>query len=229
MSPKEKILIVDDEPDIVEFIVAVLEKEGYRIKTAESADVALQSIEKDKPDLVILDLKLPGVSGFDLCKILKSKKETSGIALVILSGKYVRPEDKVEALDIGADDYVTKPFYGGELLARVRAVLRRVDYKGEEKSILKSDKIEVNIPEHTVKVSGDSVKLTPKEFDLLVMFLKKKNHVLKRQFLLETIWGYGYFGTTRTVDVHVRRLRGKLGSISKKIQTIESIGYKFIG
>jgi DNA-binding response OmpR family regulator len=229
MDTKGKVLIVDDEPDIVEFIEAVLEKEGYQVVSAESADDALQNIESGKPDLIILDLKLPGVSGFDLCKILKSKDETSDIPLVILSGKYLRPEDKVQALDIGADDYITKPFYGGELLARIKAVLRRIDYKGEAVSILKSGtSLEVNIPEHTVRISGKTIKLTPKEFDLLVMFLKKKNHVLKREFLLESIWGYGYFGTTRTVDVHIRRLREKMGPLSKKIQTVEKIGYKFI-
>jgi len=229
MNTKGKILIVDDEPDIVEFIEAVLEKEGYQVTSAESADAALQSMESGKPDLIILDLKLPGVSGFDLCKILKSKDETSGIPLVILSGKYLRPEDKVQALDIGADDYITKPFYGGELLARIKAVLRRIDYKGEDVNILKSGtSLEVNIPEHTARISGKTIKLTPKEFDLLVMFLKKKNHVLKREFLLESIWGYEYLGTTRTVDVHVRRLREKLGTLSKKIQTVETIGYKFI-
>lgn len=229
METKGTILVVDDEPDIVEYIVAVLEKEGYKINTAGSSDDALESIESEKPDLAILDLKLPGVSGYDLCRILKSKNETSDIPLIILSGKFIRPEDKIEALDIGADDYVTKPFSGGELLARMRAVLRRADYRGEEGNILKSgNSLEVNIGEHTVKHSGKLVRLTPKEFDLLVMFLKKKNHVLKREFLLESVWGYEYFGTSRTVDVHVRRLREKLGGASKKIETVETIGYKFV-
>ena len=229
MANREKILIVDDEPDIVEFIEAVLDKEDYEVSTAGSSDEALRGIEKSRPDLIILDLKLPGVSGFDLCRILKSKNETAGIPMIILSGKYIQPDDKVNALEIGADDYITKPFYGKELLARIKAVLRRVDQPAGDGNLLKAGKaLEVNIAEHTVKVAGSEIRLTPKEFGLLVMFLRKKNQVLKREFLLESVWGYGYYGTTRTVDVHVRRLREKLEGIKKNIRTVESMGYKFV-
>ena len=224
----QKIFVVDDEPDIVELIKITLEKEDYAVEIAGSADETLHKIERSKPDLFIVDLKLPGVSGYDLCRILKSKEETSGIPIIILSGRYIRPEERAKGIELGADDYMTKPFYGGELIARIKSVLKRMDYKNENGEIINCDGLIVNPDEHTTYIDQKEIKLTPKEFDLLVMLLKKRNKVLKREFLLETVWGYEYAGSTRTVDMHIARLREKLGEhFSKRLQTVGGMGYKW--
>ncbi|MEW6040867.1 MAG: response regulator transcription factor [Elusimicrobiota bacterium] len=228
---QETILVVDDEEDIVELIKVTLEKEDYKVITSSSADAAMQEIEKSKPDLIILDLKLPGISGLELCKILKSRQDTQGIPIIMLTGKYVKPEERAGGIELGSDDYMTKPFYGGELTARVKAVLRRGEYKAGEDKIIKIEgeiPIEINLPERTVNCADKMLNLTPKEFDLLVFIVKRKNKVLSREIILESVWGFEYFGTTRTVDMHIARLRSKLGPAGKRIQTVETIGYKFV-
>jgi len=230
----QKILVIDDEPEIVKLVQQILESEGFGFDYAYSSDSAFQKIEKGKPDLIILDLKLPGVGGKELCQILKKREETSDIPIIMLSGKYLKPQDRTEGLEMGADDYITKPFYGNELVARVKAILRRLDYGKETEEALKTSngEIIINITTHTAQTKeGNKYKdllLTPKEFDLLFTLLKKKNRVLDRNYLMESVWGLGYFGTTRTVDVHIGNLRQKLGSYADKIETIEGIGYKFI-
>ncbi|MDI6641388.1 MAG: response regulator transcription factor [Elusimicrobiota bacterium] len=219
---------------IVELIKITLEKEGYKVHTAKSADEALQTIERNSPQLILLDLKLPGVFGQDLCRILKSKEEAQGIPIIMVTGRYVKPEERAAGIELGADDYIIKPFYSGELLARARAVLRRGEYKMGQKTLKvygssSSGDLIVDLQEHTVKIGKRFIHLTPKEFDLLVVLVSKKNKLLTRDFLLESVWGMEYFGTPRTVDMHIAKLRHKLSlPFNKKIQTVETLGYKFV-
>lgn len=222
---KQKILVVDDEPDLVELVKDILERNDYSVISAGNADLAIKKVRESKPDLIILDLNLPGIGGIEVCRILKKDKKTSSIPIIMLTVKSAE-SDKIAGLEAGADDYVTKPFSTGELVARVRAVLRRLLYVGEQGEVLVSGNIRLDSTEHTVYVKNKEINLTPKEFNLLYVLMKKKGKVLSRTFLMETIWGYEYLGATRTVDVHVRHLREKLGEEAERIETIEGVGYK---
>jgi len=224
---KEKILVVDDEPDLVELVKDVLERNDYSVISAGNADLAIKKVRQSKPDLIILDLNLPGIGGIEVCRILKRDKKTSSIPIIMLTVKSTET-DKIAGLEAGADDYMTKPFSTGELVARVKAVLRRILYVGEQKEVLVSGDIRLDSTEHMVYVKNKPIDLTPKEFNLLYLLMKKKGKVLSRTFLMENIWGYEYLGGTRTVDVHVRHLREKLGKEAEKIETIEGVGYKFV-
>lgn len=235
--PKQIILVVDDEHDILTMTDMILGQEGYEVVTAENADQAIQQVRNKRPDLILLDLKLPGIGGMEVCRILKEDEKTSQIPIIMLTGKYIKPEERAEGLDMGADDYIIKPFSVKELTARMRAVLRRMDHKSEPEEVIKTndESIIINLATHTVDIrlhpqenNRKILSLTPKEFDLLYTFVKKRNHVLNRNFLCEYVWGHEYFGTTRTVDVHIAHLREKLGYLGKKIETIEAIGYKFV-
>ena len=224
---KQKILVVDDEPDLVELVKDVLERNDYSVISAGSADVGIRKVRESKPDLIILDLNLPGIGGIEVCRILKRDKKTSSIPIIMLTVKSTET-DKIAGLEAGADDYMTKPFSTAELVARVRAVLRRILYVGEQGEVLVCGDIKLDSIEHVVYAKDKQVDLTPKEFNLLYLLMKKKGKVLSRTFLMENIWGYEYLGSTRTVDVHVRHLREKLGEQAKKIETVESVGYKFV-
>lgn len=224
---KQKILVVDDEPDLVEMVKDVLERNDYSVISAGNADLAIKKVRESKPNLIILDLNLPGIGGIEVCRILKQDKETSSIPIIMVTVKSTETE-KIAGLEAGADDYMTKPFSTGELVARVRAVLRRIVYAGEEGEVLVSGDIKVDSTEHMVYVKNKQINFTPKEFNLLYMLIKKKGKVLSRTFLMENIWGYEYVGGTRTVDVHVRHLREKLGEEAKKIETVEGVGYKLV-
>ena len=224
---KQKILVVDDEPDLVELVKDVLERNDYSVISAGNADLAIKKVRESKPDLIILDLNLPGIGGIEVCRILKRDKKTNSIPIIMLTVKSTET-DKIAGLEAGADDYMTKPFSTGELVARVKAVLRRILYVGEQGEVLVSGDIRLDSTEHTVYVKNEPIDFTPKEFNLLYLLMKKKGKVLSRTFLMENIWGYEYLGGTRTVDVHVRHLREKLGEEAEKIETVESVGYKFV-
>ncbi len=224
---KQKILVVDDEPDLVELVKDVLERNNYLVISARNADIAIKKVRASKPDLIILDLNLPGIGGIEVCRILKRDKKTSSIPIIMLTVKSTET-DKIAGLEAGADDYMTKPFSTAELVARTRAVLRRILYAGEPGEVLASGDIRLDSTEHMVYVADEQIDLTPKEFNLLYLLMKKKGKVLSRTFLIENIWGYEYLGGTRTVDVHVRHLREKMGKEGKKIETVEGVGYKFI-
>ncbi len=224
---KQKILVVDDEPDLVELVKDVLERNDYSVISARNADVAIKKIRESKPDLIILDLNLPGIGGIEVCRILKQDRKTISIPIIMLTVKSTET-DKIAGLEAGADDYMTKPFSTAELVARTRAVLRRILYAGEPGEVLVSGNIRLDSTEHMVYVKDKQIDLTPKEFNLLYLLMKKKGKVLSRTFLIENIWGYEYLGGTRTVDVHVRYLREKLGKEEMKIETVEGVGYKFI-
>jgi len=224
----QKILVIDDDEHIVTLIKTVLKKEGYDVLTDSSGEEGVKSAIKETPDLIILDMVLPSIDGLETCRILRTKEKTKYIPIIILSAIAVSPEDKIRGLETGADDYLIKPFHQGELIARVKALLRRVNVDEEPERILKIDDITIDLDRHEVMIKGKPVKLTPKEFDLLFILIKKKGKVLNRSFLTESVWGYEYFGTTRTVDMTIGHLRDKLGTYSKRIETIEKIGYKFV-
>lgn len=223
---KEKILVVDDEKNIVELVRYNLEKEGYEVVCAYDGIQAVDLARQDKPDLMILDIMLPGQGGLEVCRILR-KESRIPIIMATAKGEEI---DKILGLELGADDYVTKPFSPRELVARVKAVLRRTSAKAEEKDELIFDELSINLIKHEVRVSGKEVDLKPKEFDLLKLLSTNPGKVFTREFLLEQLWGYDYLGDTRTVDVHMRRLRQKIekdASSPEFLKTVHGIGYKF--
>ncbi|NNE99860.1 MAG: response regulator [Pyrinomonadaceae bacterium] len=222
------ILIVEDEEDIAENLRYNLERERYRTRIAQSGEKALRlALEKKRtPSLILLDLMLPGMSGIELCRRLRREPTTKDIPIIMLTAKATEA-DKISGLDIGADDYITKPFSVKELLARVKAVLRRVDSETVQK--YEDDRITVDFIDMRAFCSGEEVKLTRKEFALLTYLTKNTSRVATRQNLLDNVWGYSYFGDTRTLDVHIRRLRQKLGECGKSIETVVGVGYRFVG
>lgn len=223
----ELILIVDDEVSIRELIRFNLEKEGFETITAEDGAEALEVFKTKQPDLVLLDIMLPTMDGWEVCKAIRKESNTP---IIMLTAKGDENE-RVSGLEMGADDYVTKPFSPKELIARIRAVLRRANPEEETTQVRLKDLV-IDVDRHEVTVAGRPVSLTPKEFELLLLLVRNRGKVLSRDMLLETVWGYDYGGETRTVDVHVRRLRQKLDddpSNPKYIHTVHGVGYKVEG
>lgn len=224
---RQRILVVDDEVPIQELIKFNLEQAGFEVKVAGDGNEALERFESDKPDLVVLDLMLPGKDGWDVCKAIRRNSNTP---IIMLTAKETELE-RVLGLELGADDYITKPFSPLELVARIKAVLRRAagqDTQQEEEFLVGN--ISMRVETREVKVKGESVDLTRKEFDLLHVFLMNVGKVLTREYLLQKVWGYEYEGETRTVDVHIRHLRRKLGPEGEdRIETIHGVGYKLRG
>ena len=224
---QQKILIIEDDADIAESLEYNFKREGFRIELAESGEKGLRLAqdEKAQPALIILDLMLPGMNGMELCSKLRRDPATAKIPVVMLTAKAAEA-DKVAGLETGADDYVVKPFSFKELIARVRAVLRRSETDAEPTEYA-DDKMTVNYADMRVTCQGSPVKLTRKEFALLEHLLKNIGRVASRQQLLDSVWGYTYFGDGRTLDVHIRRLRQKLGDCSGCIETVVGVGYRF--
>lgn len=226
------IAIVEDESNIVELIKYNLDREGYKTISANNGRKGLEMIKQELPDLVILDLMLPELDGLSVCKQLRSDTQTKSIPIIILTAKS-EEADRVLGLEMGADDYVTKPFSPRELVARVRAVLRRSGAaEDEEPEVIENGVIRMDLRQHLVKVRGVEVELTPKEFDFLKLLLLNPGRAFTREFLLEHLWGYEYFGDTRTVDVHVRRLRQKIEedpANPEYLETVRGVGYRFRG
>ena len=213
---KEKVLIVDDEEHIVELIKFNLLNAGYDVFTANDGIDAVQIARTEKPSLMLLDLMLPGIDGFDVCKEIKRDNEMKKTSIIMLTAKS-EELDKILGLELGADDYITKPFSVRELLARVKAVLRRTNSFSEtEDDVYDSKNLKVDFERHEVCVNGEKIDLTLKEFELLQILIKNKGKILKRETLLDKIWGYEYIGETRTVDVHIRYLRKKIEEDDKK-------------
>lgn len=227
---KEKILIVDDEEHIIELLKFNLLNAGYEVLTANNGIDAVKIAKAEKPSLLLLDLMLPGIDGFDVCKEIKINNEMKNTSIVMLTAKG-EELDKILGLELGADDYITKPFSVRELLARVKAVLRRTNsFNDPEEEIYDSQSLKVDFERHEVSVNGEKVDLTLKEFELLQILIKNKGKILKRETLLDKIWGYEYIGETRTVDVHIRYLRKKIEEDDKNprfIETIRGVGYRF--
>lgn len=226
----KKVLIVDDEEHIVELIKFNLETQGYKVITANNGISAIEMAENEHPDLVLLDLMLPGMDGYDVCKAIKGNKKISNTSIIMLTAKG-EEFDKVLGLELGADDYMTKPFSIRELQARVKAVLRRsVKTTNTEVDKFKCKGLSVNFERHEVFVKDKKVDLTLKEFELLEILIKNKGKILQRETLLDKVWGYEYIGETRTVDVHIRYIRKKIEEDDKNpkfIETIRGIGYRF--
>jgi two-component system alkaline phosphatase synthesis response regulator PhoP len=227
---REKILIVDDEEHIVELLKFNLLNAGYDVLTANNGIDAVKIAKSEKPGLMLLDLMLPGIDGFDVCKEIKKNNEMKKTSIIMLTAKG-EELDKILGLELGADDYITKPFSVRELLARVKAVLRRANSSVElEEEVYDSQSLKVKFERHEVFVNKQKVDLTLKEFELLQILIRNKGKILTRETLLDKIWGYEYIGETRTVDVHIRYLRKKIEEDDKKprfIETIRGVGYRF--
>jgi two-component system response regulator RegX3 len=221
-----KILLVEDEESFREGLSFMLSKEGYEVITAEDGNAAISKFEQHGADLVLLDVMLPGLSGLDVCKKLRTLTK---VPIIMLTAKDTEL-DKVLGLEIGADDYITKPFSSRELLARVKAILRRVGGVEEKTSVLEIGPVRVDTERHLVTVDSVEQSLPLKEFDLLVYLMQNAGRVLTRSQLIDRIWGSDYFGDTKTLDVHVKRLRSRIEKDAgnpKFIQTIRGLGYKF--
>jgi DNA-binding response OmpR family regulator len=221
-----EILIIEDDADIAESLQYNFKREGFRVVVAESGEKGLRLAldEKNAPALIILDLMLPGMSGMELCRRLRREPLTEKTPIIMLTAKAAET-DKIAGLDVGADDYIVKPFSVKEVVARVRAVLRRSD--NDEPRAFESGDLTIDFADVRVACAGADVKLTRKEFALLTYLVKSAGRVATRQNLLDNVWGYSYFGDTRTLDVHIRRLRQKLGNCGGCIETVVGIGYRF--
>jgi DNA-binding response OmpR family regulator len=227
------VLVVDDEQDIAGLIKHTLEKGGeIEVELVATGDAALKAVTERTPDLIVLDLNLPVLSGLEVCRILRSRTATARVPIIMLTAR-TSESDRVTGLDVGADDYMTKPFSLRELAARVRAVLRRGHPKGSngagaEAFVYRGKHLIADFDAVAVSVDGVSVRLTRREFELLRYLVENRNRVLSRDRLLERVWGYDRLVETRSVDVHVGRLRGKLGVAGRQIETVVGLGYRFV-
>jgi DNA-binding response OmpR family regulator len=222
-----ELLIIEDDADIAESLHYNFKREGFRPVIAESGEKGLRLAldEKNPPALIILDLMLPGMSGMELCRRLRREPLTEKTPIIMLTAKAAEA-DKIAGLDLGADDYIVKPFSVKEVVARVRAVMRRIEK--DEIQRYEYGSLTIDFADVRVACAGADVKLTRKEFALLTYLIKSAGRVATRQNLLDNVWGYSYFGDTRTLDVHIRRLRQKLGDCGNCIETVVGIGYRFI-
>jgi two-component system alkaline phosphatase synthesis response regulator PhoP len=221
-------LVVEDDPDIVELLVHYLTGEGFQVDALDDGRKALERIREESYQLVVLDLQLPGLDGLSLCTEIRRDRRTRDVPVVMLTARGDE-SDRIVGLEMGADDYVVKPFSPKELVARVRALFRRLERRDHEEPLLVFGELEVDRTRHTVRWAGQALHLTAKEFALLVALLEARGRVLSRQSLLEDVWGYSYAEGTRTVDVHVRRLREKIPGLAPRIVTVKSLGYRITG
>lgn len=221
----ERILVVDDEPDIVALVVYHLAKAGYRVSSASSGPDALALAKRDRPALVVLDLMLPGMSGFDVLARLREDENTANVAVLMLTARKDEP-DRIRGLELGADDYLTKPFSPQELVLRVGAILRRVSGAGDHSDVLLIGAIRIDRSAHRVTVNEHEVELTPTEYKLLLTLAERRGRVQARGHLLETVWDAAPDIQTRTVDMHIQRLRTKLHPAGDLIETVRGFGYR---
>ncbi len=233
-AARTQVLVVDDEQDIAGLIKHSLEKGGdIDVDIAGTGDEALKAVNERTPDLIVLDLNLPVLSGLEVCRILRARASTARVPIIMLTAR-TSESDRVTGLDVGADDYITKPFSLRELAARVRAVLRR-GHVGPgngsattEACVYRGKHLVADFDAVSVAVDNEPVRLTRREFELLRYLVENKNRVLSRDRLLERVWGYDRLVETRSVDVHVGRLRGKLGNAGRQIETVVGLGYRFV-
>ena len=225
-----RILVIEDDPDIALSLRLKLERDGgYQVDTAVDGAEGMRRAIDHPPGLVLLDVNLPGMDGFEVCRKLRRDAATAAVPIIMLTAR-IDEADRVAGLEFGADDYITKPFSPKEALARVRAVLRRSTRSDDDRESFADAPLRVDVSERAARVGDRDLGLTRKEFDLLVELLRQRGRVLTRERLLETVWGYDYPGETRTVDVHVRRLRQKLGDpIDERIETVVGVGYRYRG
>jgi two-component system, OmpR family, alkaline phosphatase synthesis response regulator PhoP len=224
---QETILLIEDEKNIMELVKYNIEQESYHFLYASRGDLGLELARKSKPDLIVLDLMLPEIDGLEICKILKQNEKTSAIPIIMLTAKS-QETDRIVGLEMGADDYVTKPFSPRELVARIKAVLRRGKEVPKDK-LLKSGTLEIDTGKYVVSLKGKPIQLTSKEYDLLKALIEASGRVLSREALLEQVWGYdeSLNVETRTVDMHVGQLRKKIKTEAHRIITVKNVGYRF--
>ncbi len=223
--PNELILLVDDEPSIIQLARMYLEREGFRIASVNDGEAALASVRRDHPALVVLDVMLPKLDGFEVCRRLRMMNESTAIRMLTARDEDI---DKILGLELGADDYLTKPFNPRELVARVKAILRRSDRKTDDTSPIHLGDLMIDPARREVRVDSRSLDLRAQEFDLLLTLANHRGLVLSREQILQKAWGFDFYGQTRTVDVHVAHLRRKLEPSSVKIETVTGVGYKLV-
>lgn len=223
-----KILVIDDEEHILELLKFNLELSGFDVCVSSEANQAIELIGKEKPDLLLLDWMLPKISGIDILRKIRQDENIYDLPVIMLTAKNME-DDKIQGLNVGADDYITKPFSIKELMARINTILRRYRVSDKSQSIIEAGNIILNTDQYGLTLDGHAVDLTRKEFELLKLLMVNRGKVLKRDYLLEKVWGYEFYGETRTVDVHIRHLRKKLGldeTSENGIDTIRGLGYK---
>lgn len=229
-EPAAHVLIVEDEESLADSVRYNLEREGFRVSVATDGRRAIDRFRTERPSLVILDLMLPEISGLDVCRTIRAE---SDVPIIMVTAKDSEA-DKVTGLELGADDYVTKPFSVRELVSRVRAHLRRASMRGElppAEDVLRGGPVEMDVGRHEVRVRGEGIGFPPKEFELLEAFLRRKDRLLTRLFLIEDVWGADYVGDTKTLDVHVKRIRQKIEDDPhepRHLVTVRGLGYKFL-
>ena len=225
---RERILLVEDEPDIAEVLQYNLEKEGFQVELAGRGDAGLEAVRRESPDLILLDLMLPGLDGLEMTRLLKRDPATSHLPIVMLTARS-EEVDRIVGLELGADDYISKPFSPREVVLRVKAVLRRLQpepAEGTASELLQVGRIELDISGHQLRLGGRDVPLTATEFRLLRLLMERQGRVQTRGQLLSDVWGYAEDIDSRTVDTHIRRLRRKLGSEADRIETVIGVGYR---
>ena len=227
VPPPTRILVAEDDPDIGSLLEHYLRKAGFLPTLVASGRDVMPQIKREAPDLLVLDLMLPGLDGLQLCRAIRGDAATAAIPIIMVTAK-AEESDRIVGLELGADDYITKPFSPNEVVARVRALLRRANRPSPADSRLTYGVLTVDIDRHVVKVDGREVKLTAKEFLLLQYLMQHRGRVLSRDLLLSDVWSYSYTGGTRTVDVHVRRLRDKVPMLANAIVTVKQFGYKLL-
>jgi DNA-binding response OmpR family regulator len=222
-----RILVAEDDPDIASLLGHYLQRAGFEADMVSSGRDVLPRIRKAPPDLLLLDIMLPGLDGLEVCRAVRSDPQTAAIPVIMVTAKG-EESDRIVGLELGADDYITKPFSPNEVIARIRALLRRAHRTGPPDGRLTYGPLNVDVDRHLVRLDDREVRLTAKEFLLLQYLMQHRGRVLSRDLLLSDVWGYSYTGGTRTVDVHVRRLREKVPFLTDAIVTVKQFGYKLI-
>jgi two-component system alkaline phosphatase synthesis response regulator PhoP len=222
-----RILVAEDDPDIASLLAHYLQRAGFEADLVPSGKDVVPRIKKAPPDLLLLDLMLPGIDGLEVCRTVRGDQHTASIPIIMVTAKG-EESDRIVGLEVGADDYITKPFSPNEVIARIRALLRRSQRSGPVDGRLTYGPLTVDVDRHLVRAGSEEVRLTAKEFVLLQYLMQHRGRVLSRDLLLSDVWGYSYTGGTRTVDVHVRRLREKLPFLAEAIVTVKQFGYKLV-
>ena len=222
----KRVLVIEDEPDLRSTLEFNLKSENYKVTTASDGGSALAEISKNIPDLILLDLMLPDMSGLEICKKIRGESFNDKVSIIMLTAKG-EEVDRVVGFELGADDYVVKPFSVRELMLRVSSILKRSKEKASNDEKIVIGDIEINLASHRVFISGIEVELTAKEFELLKYLTERNGRIQTRELLLEHVWGYNNSVTTRTVDTHIKRLRSKIGEVGTRIETVRGVGYRF--